>query len=170
MAEEKPKNPDAKLKLKNIKVVFFNPEDEGFGTTITIDCTEPEVESAIVEWVKKNNIGKDNPGVAKIKEYAPEGKAPTKQFAFKINEFTKYAGINGLGKGDIGYGSIVDLIANSFSYANKFTGGKERVGQSVSAVVVKSGASTGGDSDLAELLGEVAEEPDKEIEAGSIPF
>ena len=113
MAEEKPKNPDAKLKLKNIKVVFFNPEDEGFGTTITIDCTEPEVENAIVEWVKKNNIGKDNPGVAKIKEYAPEGKTPTKQFAFKINEFTKYAGINGLGKGDIGYGSIVDLIAQA---------------------------------------------------------
>ena len=155
---------------KSKGVVFFNPEDEGFGTSITIDCTEPTIENAITEWVRKNNIGKENPGVAKIKEYAPEGKAPTKQFAFKINEFTKYAGINGLGKEDIGYGSVIDLIAQAYEYNNKFTAGKTRVGQSASAIVVHSAATTGGDADLQELLGEVAEEPESEVKTESIPF
>lgn len=167
---EKEKNPDAKLKLKNVKVVFYNPEDEGFGTSITIDCTDEATKTQIEEWVKKNNIGKDTPGVPKFKEYTPEGKEPTLQYAFRINEFTKYAGLNGLSQADLGYGAVVDLIAQAFVYNNKFTGGKDRVGQSVSAVVVRSGAVSGGDADLQELLGDVAEEPEGEIKTEDIPF
>lgn len=160
-----------KLKLKDVKVVFYNPEDEGFGTSITIDATDSKVKEQISNWYKENNIGKDNPGVPKFKEYTNEKTGETtNQFAFKITEHTKYAGINGLSDKDLGYGAIVDLIANSFEYSNKFTGGKTRVGQSVSAVVIKSGASSGGDADLQELLGEAAEEPDKEVDAESIPF
>lgn len=161
---------DTKLKLKNVKVVFFNPTDEGFGTTITIDCTDKEVKKQIEEWVQENKIGKDNPGVANIKEYTPEGGKTTLQFAFKINEYTKYAGINGLGKDDIGYGATIDLIAQAYTYNNKFTGGKNRVGQSASAIVVRSGASTGGDADLAELLGDIGEEPEAEVQVSEVPF
>lgn len=159
-----------KLKLKNVKVVFFNPEDEGFGTSITIDATSEDVRKQIAEWVKVNNIGKDNPGVANFKEYTPEGGDKTYQFAFKINEFTRYAGVNGLGKDDIGYGAMIDIIANAYTYNNKFTGGKDRVGQSASAIVVRSGASSGGDADLAELLGDLGEEPEEEVEVTSVPF
>lgn len=159
-----------KLKLTNVKVVFFNPEDEGFGTSITIDCTEPEVEKQIVDWVKENNIGKDTPGEAKIKEYTNDEGVTTHQYAFRINEHTKYAGLNGLDKDDIGYGAVVDLVARAFVYNNKFTSGKDRVGQSVSAIVVRKGASSGGDADLAELLEDLGEEPQEEIEAGSVPF
>lgn len=160
-----------KLKLKDIRVVFYNPEDEGFGTSITIDATDSKVKEQISNWYKENNIGKDNPGVPKFKEYTNEKTGETtNQFAFKITEHTKYAGINGLSDKDLGYGAIVDLIANSYSYNNKFTGGKERVGQSVSAIVIKSGATSGGDADLQELLGEVTEEPDEKTEASSIPF
>lgn len=161
---------DAKLKLKNVKVVFFNPTDEGFGTSITIDCTNPEVKKQIEEWVSENKIGKDNPGVANIKEYTAESGETTLQFAFKINDYTKYAGINGLGKDDIGYGATIDLIAQAYTYNNKFTGGKDRVGQSASAIVVRSGASTGGDADLAELLGDLGEEPEGETEVTGVPF
>lgn len=159
-----------KLKLKNVKVIFFNPEDEGFGTSITIDATSEETRKQISEWVKANNIGKDNPGVANFKEYTPEGGSVTYQFAFKINEFTRYAGVNGLGKDDIGYGSMIDLMANAYTYNNKFTGGKDRVGQSASAIVVRSGASSGGDADLAELLGDLGEEPEAETEVTGVPF
>lgn len=161
---------DTKLKLKNVKVVFFNPTDEGFGTSITIDCTNPEVKKQIEEWVKDNNIGKDTPGVANIKEYTPENGDTTLQFAFKINEYTKYAGVNSLGKDDIGYGATIDLIAQAYTYNNKFTGGKDRVGQSASAIVVRSGASTGGDADLAELLGDISEEPEEETQITDVPF
>ena len=163
-------NESTKLKLKNVKVVFFNPEDEGYGTSITIDCTDEAVKKQITDWVKENNIGKDNPGVANIKEYKPEEGDVVYQYQFKINDFTKYAGIDGLGKDDLGYGAVVDLIATAYVYCNKFTGGKDKIGQSVSAIVVKSGASAGGDADLQELLSEVSEEPDEEVKADGVPF
>lgn len=76
---------------------------------------------------------------------------------------------------DIAYGSHIDLIANAFEYANKFTGNKTKVGQSVSAIVVRTAGSTGGDADLADLLSdfgdEASEESDGEtITASNIPF
>lgn len=160
-----------KLKLQNVKVIFFNKEDQGFGTSITIDATNEAVKKQIADWVKDNNIGKDEPGVPKFKEYTNEKTGETTtQFAFKINDYTKYAGINGLTENDLGYGAMVDLIAQAFEYNNKFTGGKTRVGQSVSAVVVRSGSTSGADADLAELLGEIGEEPEEEVKAEAIPF
>ena len=163
--------PNTKLKLKNVKVVFYNPEDEGFGTSITIDCTDEAVKKQITDWVKENNIGKDTPGEAKIKEYTNENTGETTlQYAFKINEYTKYAGINGLTKDDLGYGAVIDLIAQAYVYNNKFTKGEDRVGQSASAIVVRSGATTGGDADLNELLGEIGEEPEGEIKVDEVPF
>lgn len=159
-----------KITIKNAKVVFFNPEDDGFGTSITIECT-PEIQEQIESWYKENNIGKDNPGVPKFKEYTAEGKDTVIQFAFKITDKTNYAGINGLGKDNLGYGAVVDLIARAFEYNNKFTAGKTKVGQSVSAVVIRSGASSGGEADLAELLGDVEDtEEEEEVKVSDIPF
>ena len=160
-----------KLKLQNVKVVFYNPEDEGFGTSITIDATDAKVKEQIADWVKTNNIGKDEPGVPKFKEYTSEKTGETTiQFAFKINDYTKYAGLNGLSEKDLGYGAVIDLIAQAFEYNNKFTGGKTRVGQSVSAIVVKSAATSGADADLAELLGDLGEEEPEEAKAEALPF
>lgn len=169
MAEEA-----TKIKLKNVRVLFYSPEDDGFGTSITIDATDEAVKKQITDWVKRNNIGKDEPGVPKFKEHTREKTGETTtQFAFKINDYTKYAGINGLGQEDIAYGSHVDLIANAYVYNNKFTSGKERVGQSVSAIVVRSAGSIGGDADLADLLSDFqdeASESEKEIRSENIPF
>lgn len=163
--------PNTKLKLQKVKVIFYNDVDEGFGTSITIDCTEPTVKKQIEDWVKENNIGKETPGVANIKEYTNEKSGETTlQYAFKINEFTKYAGINGLSEKDLGYGAVIDLIANAYTYNNKFTKGEDRIGQSASAIVVRSGATTGGDADLAELLGDLGEEPEGETKVDSVPF
>lgn len=162
---------NTKLKLQKVKVIFYNDVDEGFGTSITIDATDKAIQNQISEWVKANNIGKDNPGVANFKEYTNEKTGDTTiQYAFRINEYTKYAGLNGLSEKDLGYGAVVDLIANAFVYNNKFTKGEDRVGQSASAIVVRSGATTGGDADLAELLGDLGEEPEEEVQAGSVPF
>lgn len=160
-----------KIKLKDVRVIFYNAEDQGFGRSITIDCTDENVRKQITDWVKDNNIGKDNPGVANIKEYKPEDGDTVYQFAFKLNDYTKYAGINGLSEKDIAYGSTIDLIAQAFEYSNKFTGGKTRVGQSASAIVVKSRGSAGGDADLNELLGELGDEGgEEEIKMEEIPF
>lgn len=162
----------SKLKLKDVKVVFFNPEDNGFGTSITIDCTAPEVKEQIENWVKENNVGKNNPGEANFKEYTYDDGTKVLQYNFRINEYTRYAGLNGLGKDDIGRGAVVDMIVNSFVYNNKFTAGQDKVGASVSAVVVKKAGQTGADEDLAELLGELGDEEDGsgEEKIEEIPF
>lgn len=161
---------NTKLKLKDTRVIFYNPEDEGFGTSITIDCTDEAVKKQIVDWVKENNIGKDNPGVANIKEYTPEGGDTVYQFNLKINDYTRYAGINGLSQDNLGYGAVVDVIAQAYTYNNKFTKGEDRVGFSATAVVIKEGAKSGGDADLAELLGDLGEEADEESTADPVPF
>ena len=164
---------NTKIKLKDVKVVFYNPVDEGFGCSITIDATDPAVKEQITEWVKQNNIGKDEPGVPKFKDYTNEKTGETTtQFAFKLNDYTKYAGIIGLSEKDIAYGSRVDLIANAFTYNNKFTGGKDRTGQSVSAIVVRSGGNSGGDADLADLLSDFQDDAAEEAETteATVPF
>lgn len=141
-----------KLTLRDVAVVFANLTDEGFGRSITVDASEEEVAKAITEWVEGNKIGKGtNAGVPNFKEY--EGKV---QYSFKLNDFTRFAGLNGLSEKDLGFGSRISLISNAFEYDNKFGKG---VSGSLSAVVVEKRASTSADGDLAELLGEEADQP-----------
>lgn len=136
----------AKLTLRGVEVIFANLEDEGFGRSITIDATDPNIKKSITEWVKVNKIGKgDKAGVPNFKEY--EDKI---QYSFKINDFTRFAGLNGLSEKDLGFGAKVSLIANAFEYDNKFGKG---ISGSLSAVVVERRASTSADADLEELLG-----------------
>lgn len=158
----------AKLTLKDVKVVFFNPVDEGFGTTVTIDATDQAVRDSITTWVKENNIGKDTPGVPKFKEYQPDEGDKVIQYAFHINDNTRYGSTCGLTKDDIGWGARITITARAYEWDNKFGKG---VSQSASAIVVLKGASTGGDEDLAELL---ADEGDAEAAADNtadkVPF
>jgi len=135
-----------KLTLRDVPVVFANLEDEGFGKSITIDVSDATVKKSITDWVKTNNIGKgDKAGKPNFKEY--EGK---EQYSFKINDYTRFAGVNGLSEKDLGFGARISLIANAFSYDNKF--GKGTSG-SLSAVVVEKRVSTSADDDLESLLG-----------------
>jgi hypothetical protein len=142
-----------KLKLQGCKIIFANLTDEGFGTSLTIDVTDKELQDKISAWVKANNIGKETPGIAKFKSYTPEDSEETTiQYAFKVNDFTKFMGVDGLAKEDLGFGAIVDLIANPFPYDNKFGKG---ISSSLSAVLVKSKGTTGADADMEELMKDI---------------
>jgi hypothetical protein len=142
-----------KLKLQNCSVIFFNGVDEGFGTSITINATSPEVKEKIANWVKANNIGKETPGQAKFKEYSPdESDEVTIQYSFRINDKTKYMGVDGLVKEDLGFGAVIDLIANPFAFDNKFGKG---ISSSLSAVLIKSKGTTGADADMEDLMSDL---------------
>ena len=43
---------EKELVLKNVKVVFADLEDRGFGRNIVIDATDIETREAIAKWVK----------------------------------------------------------------------------------------------------------------------
>ena len=136
---------NSKIKLEHVSVVFSSLEDEGFGRSLSIDVTDKELQNKITSWVKENNIGKTTPGVVKFKEY--EGKF---QYAFKISDYTQFAGKDGLTKENLGFGAKISLVAQSFAYDNKF--GKA-VSANLSAVLIEERAKTSADADMAELLG-----------------
>jgi hypothetical protein len=142
----------AKIKLRGVEVVFANLDDTGFGKSITIGVTDKAVEKEITDWVVANKIGKgDKAGIPNFKEY--EGK---KQYAFKINDYTRFAGLNGLTMNNLGFGARISLIASAFEWENKFGKG---VSSSLTAVVVEKGANSASDGDLAELLDETGATP-----------
>ena len=159
-----------KLKLNGAKVVFYTgPEDEKakeFGTSITIAIDE-EQKKQIEDFVKENNVGKNgdpNKGKANIKQYTNEETGvTTDQFSVKFNEHTQFAGLNGLGQKDLGYGATVNLIAKAYEYS-KFGGG---VAVSASAIVVTKGANSSNDGDLNELLDDLS---DAAEDTEQVPF
>ena len=144
----------SKIKVVNAEVIFANLVDEGFGTSLTIKLT-PEIEKQITEFWKANNIGNEKTviGVPNIKEY--EG---TRQLSLKINEHTKFAGLNGLTTDNLGFGARINFFLNAFEYSNKFTRGKTYTGASISAVVILEGKRTGADADLSDLLNDLRDE------------
>ena len=163
----------AKLKLNDLRVVFYTKEDdekvvkENYKPNFTVALSDEQAKE-VEEFVKVNEVGKNgdpNKGVANIKEYThPETGVKTKQFAFKFNEKTQWAGINGLGKENMGPGARVNIIVNAYPY-RKFTGG---VAMSASAVVLTKGtAAANAEEDLAELMAEVG---GNDIDAGDVPF
>lgn len=138
-----------KIVLRDVKVIFANLTDEGYGTSITIDATDEKVRKDITNWVAENKIGKDNPGVANFKEYTPEDSDEvTYQFSFKVNDYTKFKGLESLTKENLGFGAVIDLVANPFLFDNKFGKG---VSQSVSAVLIKVGSVSSADADMEAL-------------------
>jgi len=164
MAKEAAPNP-TKIYLKNVKVIFANHVDEGFGRSITINATEPDVATAIEEWVAKNKIGKaTNAGKAVFKTYED-----TIQYSLKLNDNTKFVYSEGLSEKDLGYGSVVSLAANAFDYDNKFGKGTSA---SLSAVIVHKGKASGADDDIAELLGDIDEDiaNGEPVDTDKVPF
>ena len=132
---------------------------------------DAEKDKAITEFWKAHKIGKTNAGVPNFKEY--EG---TNQFNLSFNDNTKFAYLNGTNEQSLGFGAKVDLIVNAFTYNNKFTGGKDKVGASLSAVLVVQGRVTGADADLADLLAEYgdgdgeSEQVEEKTAASDLPF
>ena len=104
--------------LTHVNVIFSELVDKGFGRSITIDATDKEIQKAITEWVKANNI---NGGAPKFKEYTNEKDGKTTiQYNFKLSDYTQINGKDGLGEKELGYGAVVNLQARAYEYENKF--------------------------------------------------
>lgn len=104
--------------LTHVNVIFSELVDKGFGRSITIDATDKEVQKAITEWVKVNNI---NGGTPKFKEYTNEKDGKTTiQYNFKLSDYTQINGKDGLGEKELGYGAVVNLQARAYEYENKY--------------------------------------------------
>lgn len=102
--------------LKGVNVIFSELTDKGYGRSITIDATKPEIQKQITDWVKANNI---NGGTPKFKDYTDKEGKTTKQYAFKLSEYTQIAGKD-LDEKSLGYGAVINLQARAFEYENKF--------------------------------------------------
>lgn len=102
--------------LKGVNVIFSELTDKGYGRSITIDTTKPEIQKQITDWVKANNI---NGGTPKFKDYTDKEGKTTKQYSFKLSEYTQIAGKD-LDEKSLGYGAVINLQARAFEYDNKF--------------------------------------------------
>ena len=125
---------EKEIVLKNVKVIFADLEDRGFGRNIVIDATDATVRDAITNWVKDNNI---NGGEAKFKDYTTKEGEETKQYTFKLSNYTVFDGDNNLNEKSLGYGAIINLSASAYDYNNKFGAGTSA---SLRAVYIKQGA------------------------------
>ena len=137
-------NTNRTLQLFDIKVIFADLEDRGFGRNIVIDATDEKVQEQIKEWVKENNI---NGGEAKFKDYTDKEGKTTKQYTFKLSQYTEFGGADNLNEKAIGYGAIVNLLASAYDYDNKFGKGTSA---SLRAVYVKEGQVKSALSSIAE--------------------
>lgn len=139
------------ISLSNVKVIFCDLEDKGYGKNIVIDASEERVQEAICKWVEENKIGKQA-GVANFKEYKNEDGTVTYQYTFKIGKFTQFG--DGKTTCDItsarlNRGDTINLLAKAYTYDNKFGKGVSHV---LNAVYLKSrGASKSAIERLAEM-------------------
>ena len=133
------------LILKGVYVIFAELVDTGYGKSITIDATDADTQKAIEEWVSANSI---NGGKAKFKDYINKDGVTTKQYSFKISDYTdfkfKSADVEDAG---LGYGAKINLVARAFEYNNKFGSGTSA---SLSAVYVIDGATNNAMNKIAE--------------------
>lgn len=122
------------IQLFDVKVIFADLEDRGFGRNIVIDATDKATQEAIEIWFKENNI---NGGKPHFKDYTTKDGVETKQFTFKLSQYTQFGGANNLDEKSLGYGAVVNLLASAYDYDNKFGKGTSA---SLRAVYVKEGA------------------------------
>lgn len=123
------------IQLFDVKVIFADLEDRGFGRNIVIDATDKATQDAITKWVKENNI---NGGKAHFKDYTTKDGVETKQYTFKLSNYTQFGGDNNLDEKSLGYGAVINLLASAYDYDNKFGKGTSA---SLRAVYVKEGAA-----------------------------
>ena len=137
-------NNNRTLQLFDIKVIFADLEDRGFGRNIVIDATDEKIQKALIEWVKENKI---NGGEAKFKDYTNKDGETTKQYTFKLSKFTEFGGKDNLDEKAIGFGAIVNILASAYEYENKYGKGTSA---SLRAVYVKEGQVKSALSSIAE--------------------
>lgn len=131
--------------LKHVSVIFSELEDNGYGRNIVINANDPEVQKQITEWVKANNI---NGGVAKFKDFTNKDGVTTKQYTFKLSQYTDIKSSDESAKNcGLGYGAVINMQARAFEYDNKFGKG---ISSSIDAIFVVVPAKNNTMANLAE--------------------
>lgn len=108
---------DKEIILNHVSVVFAETTDQGFGKSLTIDCTEPDLEASIRKWAEANKY--DN---LKIKDYTDKEGKTTKQATFKFSKFINIAGKDGATEKDLSRGAVVNMIVKAYEYNNISSG------------------------------------------------
>jgi len=124
------KNKPEELTLLNVKVEDACLKAEENRTPyLAINVHEPEVKEAITEWVRLNNLGKDEPGVAKF-----AGSGDTLAYRFKLTNKTEVIddSSNDVRK-NLDDGAVITMTATAYKYNNSYGSG---VGQKLLAVLV----------------------------------
>ena len=141
------KNNPEELTLIKVKVedACLKAED-GRTPYLAINVHEPEVKEAVTEWVKLNNLGKDEPGVAKF-----AGSGDTLAYRFKLTSKTEVIDKDGNNaRKDLDDGAVITLIATAYTYNNNYGSG---VGQKLLAVVVHKPGESANKKAASRLLG-----------------
>lgn len=124
------KNKPEELTLLNVKVEDACLKAEENRTPyLAINVHESEVKEAVTEWVRLNNLGKDEPGVAKF-----SGSGDSLAYRFKLTSKTEVIDRDGTdAREKLDDGAVITMVATAYAYNNNYGSG---VGQKLLAVVV----------------------------------
>lgn len=124
------KNKPEELTLLNVKVEDACLKAEENRTPyLAINVYDPEVKEAVTEWVRLNNLGKDEPGVAKF-----SGSGDSLAYRFKLTSKTEVIDRDGTdAREKLDDGAVITMVATAYAYNNNYGSG---VGQKLLAVVV----------------------------------
>lgn len=107
------------ITITHANVLFVELEDKGYGRNVTIDVTDDAIRKPIEDWAKENGIK------LRIKDYTQKDGTIVKQLQLKFSKFLKVAGKEpAYNEASIGWGAVINLIANVYEYDNKFGKGR----------------------------------------------
>lgn len=158
------KNKPEELTLLNVKVEDACLKAEENRTPyLAINVHEPEVKEAVTEWVRLNNLGKDEPGVAKF-----SGSGDSLAYRFKLTSKTAVIDRDGNdARKDLDDGAIITMTATTYAYNNDYGNG---VGQRLLAVLVHKAGENANKKAASRLLDMVHQNESKdEIVPEDIP-
>lgn len=125
------------LIIKNVKIVFADLEDKGFGRNIVIDASDKELQDLITDFYKAEKVGDGKP---KFKKYTDKDGKETIQFTIKLSDYTEIEGKGDLGAKDLRWGATVNVLVRTYEWDNKFGKGVSAFANSI--YIVEGGAKT----------------------------
>lgn len=141
------KNKPEELTLLNVKVEDACLKAEENRTPyLAINVYDPEVKEAVTEWVRLDNLGKDEPGVAKF-----SGSGDSLAYRFKLTSKTEVIDRDGTdAREKLDDGAVITMVATAYAYNNNYGSG---VGQKLLAVLVHEAGENASKKAAARLLG-----------------
>lgn len=125
------------LIIKDVKIIFAELEDKGYGRNIVIDATDENLQKVITDYYEEFNIGSGTP---KFKDYTTKDGKTVKQFTIKISDYCDIEGKDGLGESDLRYGAKVNVLIKAYEWDNSF--GKGVSARAMDIYIVEGGVKT----------------------------